>query len=246
MRFCVFALSTLPDVPTARRMQALDELDDKSVVKVIHHNHRQRVGKGKPLGLEQRMLAGLTLIQHSVDKFQIDSMSLADHTEPAMLKAFFVAALRNGRMVSWGGKRGDVALIHLRSLIHDISYPAYWQADDVDEGIHLDIERRIVSTSDPDQPMLRLDDMARRLGYPGLLRWHDVDPTSAWLEGRRQELQAHTELGALNIYLTALRLFATTGEMPQHDVARVKGKLRDDLARRDQGHLTDFLAAWRT
>ncbi|HPE80725.1 MAG TPA: hypothetical protein PKZ35_12030, partial [Gammaproteobacteria bacterium] len=58
--------------------------------------------------------------------------------------------------------------------------------------------------------------------------------------------QAFSEIAALNTYLLALRVFSVTGQVTRHDSARVQNNLRQALARRSDGHLVDFLAAWRT
>ena len=60
MRFSVFALSAVPDLPTARRILGLDDLDDKSVTKVLFHQRKQQAGAPERLGWNQQMIASMT------------------------------------------------------------------------------------------------------------------------------------------------------------------------------------------
>ena len=241
MRFSVFAVASVPDTATTRQMFGLDDLDDKSVSKVLFHRRKQQTGSSETLRWDQRAIAGISLIEHSVDKVQMESLHLPGQREEEMLQAYYRSALRNACLVSWDGARADLPLIHFRTLMHGLSYPAYWQRLRDDGDLHRVICDWLTQVPD-DRP--GLDETARKLGYPGLLRRDEDDVHAAWLQGRHAEIQAFTELTALNGYLLALRLFATTGEISRHDSARVMNKLRDELGRRDGVHLTEFLAAW--
>ena len=68
--------------------------------------------------------------------------------------------------------------------------------------------------------------------------------SDAWLLKSYADLQAFSDLNAINSYLIALRLFAVTGELNPHDGQRVVERLRDQLGTRAEAHLTAFLAAW--
>lgn len=246
MRFSVFALATVPDTATTRRLFDLHDLDDKSVAKVLFHRRKQQTGSSEQLRWDQRAIAGITLIQHSVDNLTVESLNLGTHTEDDMLHAFYRVALRNRQMVSWDGGQSGLPLIHFRTLMRGVSYPAYWQAQRQQVAtqrgeMHLDICDWLSPTAD-DRP--GLDDAARKLGLPGLLG-HDEDRVlDAWLQGRHGDVQASCEIAALNIYLLALQLFNMTGEVARHDGARVKVRLREWLGGSGSGHLGDFLAAW--
>jgi hypothetical protein len=66
----------------------------------------------------------------------------------------------------------------------------------------------------------------------------------AWLQGRHDEVQAYSDIKALNSYLLALRLFTVTGEMTGHEHEQARNRLRDELSKRDDEHLTAFATAW--
>lgn len=241
MRFSVFALATVPDTETSRRLFDLADLDDQAVAKVLYHRRKQQTGVSEDLRWDQRAIAGITLIQHSVDKLQIDTMTPASHREPEMLEAFYKAALRDGRMVCWNGVRSDIPLVHFRSLCHAIAFPAYWQTIKDRNDFHVDILEWL---SPPGNDRPGFDETARRLGAPGMLGRTADSMIEAWWEGRHGEIQAYSELAALNLYLLALRLFGITGQVTRHDGARALGSLRTMLARRDEDHLKAFASAW--
>ena len=243
MRFSVFALSSVPDTDTTRQVFGLHDLDDKAVSKVLFHRRKQQTGSSEELRWDQRAIASVTLIQHSVDKVLIESIGLAGHTERDMLQALFTAAMRDGRMVAWDSSRSGVPLIHFRSLKHALSFPAYWQTLKERDDLHVDLLDWLAGPG-VDRP--GLDETARKLGFPGMCARTEDDVYAAWLAGRHAEVQAFSEIAALNTYLLALRVFSVTGQVTRHDSARVQNNLRQALARRSDGHLADFLAAWRT
>lgn len=241
MRFSVIATSSVPDTATTRRLFDLHDLDDKSVSKVLFHRRKQQTGSSEVLRWDQRAIAGITLIQHSVDSVSVDSLTISTHSEEEMLQAFYRAVLHHGHVVSWDGERNDLPLIHFRTLLYGISAPPYWQALRERSDLHLDLSR-FLSPSPADRP--GLDETARKLALPGLLNHHEDAMVEAWLEGRYDEVQAFSDITALNVYLLALRLFATTGEITRHDNVRVKERLREVLLGREGRHLADFLTAW--
>ena len=73
-----------------------------------------------------------------------------------------------------------------------------------------------------------LDETARKLGFPGLLNRTETSVMDAWLQGRHDEVQAYSDIKALNTYLLALRLFTVTGDMTSHD----HGQAEKQAARR--------------
>ena len=241
MRFSVFALSAVPDLPTARRILELGDLDDKSVTKVLFHQRKQQPGAHERLRWSQQMIASMTLIRHTLDDVQVESMNLSTHSETDMLRAYYGHALQHGRMLSWDGARGMMSIIHLRSLLHKVSFPAYWQAERDGNELHTDISSWLASADDPSPS---LDELARQLGLPGMLGAHAGELSDAWLRQSYAELQAFSDLKALNSYLIALRVFAVTGELSRHDGEHVAQHLRESLGERGDGHLAAFLKSW--
>lgn len=241
MRYSVFAIASVPDTATTRDLFDLHDLDDKAVSKVLFHRRKQQTGSSEDLRWDQRAIAGITLIQHSVDNVHITSMHAGQYSEEDMLQAYYKAALRDGRMVSWGGDRLGLPLIHFRTVKHAMSFPPYWQAIKNGDEIHLDAQNWL-SPATSDLPTL--DETARKLGYPGMLGYSEDGVIDAWLKANGDGVCAYSDIFALNTYLISLRLFGVTGEMSRHDGARTALKLRDALAKTEAPHLAEFLAAW--
>jgi predicted PolB exonuclease-like 3'-5' exonuclease len=241
VRFVVFAIARVPDTATARRLFDLEGLDDADVAKVLAHQRKQQTGASETLRWDQAAVAGITLVQHSVDKVQVETLTGAGRGEPEMLEFFYRAALREGRTLSWDGERDSLPLIHFRSLCHSVSFPAYWQTRRERGDFNLDL-RQWLAVSGDDAP--GLDETARRLGFPGLTGLDPEQVSEAWLEGDSDPARAWTELCALNTYLMALRLFGVTGQVSRHDAARAENTLRDYLRRRGEPWIERFLAAW--
>lgn len=241
MRFVVFAIARVPDTATARRLFDLDGLDDGDVARVLAHRRKQETGSSEALRWDQAAVAGITLVQHSVDKVQVETLSGPARGEPELLEAFYRAALREGRTVCWDGERDALPLIHFRSLCHSVSFPAYWQTRRERGDFNLDL-RQWLAVSGDDAP--GLDETARRLGFPGLGALDPEQVADAWLAGDTDAASAWTELCALNSYLMALRLFGVTGQVSRHDGARAENTLRDHLRQRGEPWIERFLATW--
>lgn len=242
MRFAVFAIASVPDTASARALLDLQDLDDKAVSKVLFHRRKQQTGSSEILRWDQRAIAGMTLIQHALDRPLIDSLDLSTHAEPAMLDTWYKAVLRDGCMVSWSGDADLLALLRFRSLRHRVSYPAYWQAIEGGQAdVHLDLCDWL-SPSGDDRP--GLDDTARKLGLPGLLGAGEGEVYDAWLAGRHGDLRTYSDLVALNSYLLAVRVFSITGRISRQDGQRAEKALRSVLETRTEDHIRRFLDAW--
>lgn len=241
MQFSVFALATLPDTETTRGLFGLDDLDDKSVAKVMFHRRKQQTGHSEILRWDQRSLAGLTLIRHSLDEMHMETLTLDTHSEEQMLDAFYKTAVTGDRLVSWDGEQTLVPLIHFRTLRHELSYPAYWDAVHSARALHLDL-RSWLSPGLDDRPTL--DETARKLGFPGMLGLSDQQVSDDWLRGENAPLAAYSEVIALNTCLLAQRLFSMAGEMSREDSRHAQARLRDRLRDRPADHLQAFLDTW--
>ena len=241
MRFSVFAITSVPDTATTRGLFGLDDLDDKSVSKVLFHRRKQQTGSSEMLRWDQRAIAGISLIQHSADDLQIETLNLPAQGEREMLEAYCRAVQHNDCLVSWDAGRMELPLIRFRSMMHGLTCPAHSQAPHQGHDLQHVICDRLAPHA-ADRP--GLDETARRLGYPGLLQHQEDTLHRAWLQRRPAEFRAYSEMAALNSYLLALRLFTTTGEMPADEGGRAMDRLREVLSRRDGAHLRRFLSAW--
>lgn len=241
MRFSVVAITSVPDIATTRRLFEVTDLDDESVAKVLFHHRRKQTGSSEVLRWDQRAIASITMIQHAADEVRIESLTQGEHDEPAMLHGFFRSTHRNPQLVTWGGRCEAIPLIHFRSLLHEISYPTYWQAQREHNDLHRDL-REWLTPEAADSP--ELDETARRLGFPGLLDRTEDEAAAACLLSNYAPAQAYSELSAVNIYLIVLRLLGVLGELHGRDAIRARERLCEALNAQDVAHRTSFLAAW--
>ena len=241
MQFTVFALSTVPDTATTRRLFGLDDLDDKAVSKVLFHRRKQQTGSSEVLRWDQRAIASLTLIRHSEQGVQLESLNAPQQTEEALLGALFQAASRSSRMVAWNGEDIELPLIRFRCLKYSIGLPEYWQTRSHAAETHIDIARWICD-SETDRPTL--DGVARKLGFPGMLNRSEQTAMDAWLLGEQDEVQAFSDISALNSYLLALRLFAVRGEITRQESAAALKQLKELLVAAAPAYFSEFLSAW--
>ena len=241
MRFTVFAIASVPDTETTRRLFDLADLDDKSVSKVLFHRRKQQTGASEVLRWDQRVIAGLTLLHHAAGDLQMESMTLASHSERDMLRRFYEAAVRDGQLVSWDGERSELPLLHFRTLWHGLSFPVYWQTMGAREAGQLDLCGWL---SPPGDERPALDETARKLGYPGLLGRSEGGVYDAWLARRYEDVQAYADFAALNAFLLALRVLRVTGRLAEADGAAAEQRLRELLDRDDRPCAAEFCAAW--
>ena len=243
MHFSVFALASVADVATTRRLYALDDLDDKAVSKVLFHQRKQQTGSSEALRWDQRMLVGISVIEYDSAGLRVTSCDFSTGEERTMLDAYYAAAARNPRVVCWDGRDLDRPLLHFRSLMHRVSAPAYWNAAGGAAASHVDIR---ASLAPPGDDLPSLDVTARKLGYPGMLGRDDDDVHTAWLRREPEAVRAYVEVAALNTFLLTLRLFSMTGEIDADAAREAEDSVRAWLHQRAQTHhLAAFLDAWR-
>ncbi len=243
MQFTVVAVTRVPDVTSTRQLFEVADLDDESVARVLFHQRRQQTGSSEVLRWDQRAIAGITLLEHAVDEVRIESLTEDEHDESAMLHAFYQATLRHTQLITWGGTGEILPLLHFRTLMHEISYPSYWQAVREGREFHRDLRSCLTPEAEvADSP--GLDETARRLGFPGLLHHTEDAAAAAWLQGDFSLARAYSELRAINTYLVALRLLAVTGEVDNRDAIRTLNQLREALATQGLTYQAEFLTAW--
>ena len=243
MQFSVFALVSVPDTATTRDLFELDDLDDKAVSKVLFHRRKQQTGSSEVLRWDQRAIAGLSLIRHTADALELESISGTARNEEEMLRDFLQGVADTDRVVSWDAARHDLPWLRFRSLKYAVRLPAGWghTGHSAETAGHTDIAQWL-SGSDVDRPTL--DETARKLGFPGMLDRTENTAMDAWLAGRGEEIQAYSDLAVLNTYLLALRLFMVRGEMDRDEATAALERLPLVLGESEAQHSRDFLTAW--
>jgi hypothetical protein len=227
-------------VATLRRTRPLDDLDDKSLTKVLLHERKQLAVGNQGPGWDQQAIAALGVLRHSPDGLVVESMSLATHAEEGMLRSLFAAVADSDCAATWDASGGQMAMLRFRALLHRVSLPTAWAAEAPSQG-YIDLAGALAPAASVPP---RLGETANKLGFPGLLGSDALDVTAAWLNDQAGEIQALCELQLLNVYLVALRLFTIRGLVTRYDNDRFEGFIRDWLQDRQAQHFRRFLQAW--
>lgn len=244
MQFSVLYWSAVPDVELGRRLHELSDLDDKAVSKILFHRRKEEVGAQTDIRLVQKRFFAATLVQASPSALSVRNLNAERQGEAQLLRNVFVAAAGSDRLVTWGGVAEGWPLLNYRALQHRISVAQYSQVRRDRPDVHLDLKALLCAGSP--EAATSLNEISRVLGHPGMLGLESLDLWEAYLEGRHDTLLQRTELGALNLYLLALRVMSMTGELSQSDAARGELALRDELRGEQSWHRQDFRELWRT
>lgn len=243
MQFTVFAFSPIPDVQTARQNFRLENLSDKDVAKVLYHQRKQKTGHSEALNWDQKRIASVSLVHYSLDYVEMSSFGMHELDEPDLIGKVYQALARTGLLVTWGGDKQAMPLLHFRCMQHRISQPAYWQARNAGQEIHIDLQGQFGADPLYDPNM---NELASRFGYPGMLGMDEDKVWDAHLANDTDSVLQHSDHLALNTYLLSLELFSLNGRMSYADADRARMKLRDYLEKQGspKGRFDQFLSAW--
>jgi predicted PolB exonuclease-like 3'-5' exonuclease len=237
--FAALAVTTVPDVETARRLYGLGDLDEASVVKVLHHQNKQPGAAGTGLRPHEQRVAAVSVAALSGGELRLWTRTTVEVAEAAVLRKLFRAAGDLEALVTWRGRSGELAALRLRAMAHDLGARALFRLTDGDAR-HLALADRL----DPAATGVTLDGAALALGLPGLLGSLDRDPWEAVRAGDAQALRERGELVALNLCLIALRHWRVSGAWSHKRAREAWQVVRRALARAEPPHLRRFLAAW--
>lgn len=235
MLFSVLHAVPVPDLPTARRLHGLDDLDDRSVAKVVYHLRKQSAGD-EALRWEQCTIGGLTRVRLTAERVEIETRVQGTVTEVEMLEPLAPLAERGEPLVTWDAGRHVLPLLRYRAVALGQPMPALWDA-----AVQRDLCSAFVAHPD-DRPTL--DEIARRLGLPGLVDCAETLAIDQWLAGDGEPLRTCAESGALNLFLLALAVFQATGELSTGDAERARRLLAEALSGRTDAPSKAFMKRW--
>ena len=243
MRYTAIGIAPLPDVLTARKNYALQDLSDEDVAKVLFHRRKQD-GGGDALGWDQLRFGAVSLVQLGGPEIRVDSLVLQDNSEMEMIEAIFRALRDAPPLVTWGGSRGFLPLLQFRCLKHRRDASDYWTSFEDRRHPHMDLQQEL-SGSSVDCAMPSLDDMAQRLFLPGMLGRSDADLWDQWLQDDQQALARFADYQALNTALLALEIFFLKGRASHAEVKAQHDRLFDWISDPDRADdYAEFVQCW--
>ncbi|WP_238296801.1 3'-5' exonuclease [Methylobacterium soli] len=173
--------------------------------------------------------------------------------EARLLRTFWRFFESGGyRLVTWNGRSFDVPTLLLRSMMHGIAAPAWFQRGTKWAGYghryaldwHADLMEAMADFGASSR--LTLDEGAALVGAPGKLGAHG-SKVASWIEtGEIERVRAYCETDCLNLSILYLRWAFLTGRTcaANHDAAVESLIEYLDAQRARRSHLGAFLDAW--
>lgn len=210
MRFTAVGFSPLPDIETARHDLGLHDLSEKDVAKVLFHRRKQ-AGQGEQLGWEHSLLSVVSLIRMDERDVRIETLTLAEAGESAIIKEVLRAVKAASPLVTW--HPGFMPLLQFRCLKHRRSAADYWMR--LEDGLspHVDLRTAFGTDGTPS-----LDAMARSLRLPGMLGMQETQLWDRYLADDQLALASHADYQALNTALIGLEIFHLQGRISLNDL----------------------------
>lgn len=250
-----FAIKTIPDVDSGRRLYQLGGLDDVDVGRAMVHHRRQETGGNDALALHLHRIVAISLTLSSGDDFKVWSLGDASSDEAELVRLFFDGIEKwSPTLVSWNGTGFGLPVLYYRALRHGIVAPHYWgagernQSSQVNKGIngechrHLDL-MDILSGFDT-RAAAPLDEIAVMLGLPGEMRLCGSKVWDTWVSGQVEAIRHYCEADALNTFLIYLRFKLMRGRLTSDAYQQRCETIHERLLNRHHAHLAAFARHW--
>ena len=251
----VFDIETIPDVPGLRALYELDpELTDSDVAEIAFQRRRAAAGHDF-LQPHLHRVAAISCALREGDSLRIWSLGSAEDDEAQLIQRFYDGIDKyTPQLVSWNGGGFDLPVLHYRGLVNGVVAARYWDLGEDDREFkfnnyisryhtrHIDL-MDLLALYQP-RNNAPLDEIARLMGLPGKLGMDGSQVWGAYRDGRIAEIRNYCETDALNTWLVFLRFQLMRGAIGADHHAREIALTRATLARLEQPHWNEFLAAW--
>ncbi len=251
-----FDVETAPDLESARRLYALQGLNDADVARVMFEKRRQETGDSDFLRHHLHRIIAISAVLRHAESLRVWSLGDPGATEAELIRRFFDGIERyTPTLVSWNGSQFDLPVLHYRALLHGVSGARYWDTGDQDREFrwnnylnryherHTDLMD--VLSGYQGRAAAPLDEVARMLGLPGKLGMSGDSVWEHYQAGRIEEIRNYCEIDALNTYLIYLRWELLRGNLGPEQWQREQQLVRESLKADGRPHLATFLANWQ-
>ncbi|MBE2259241.1 MAG: 3'-5' exonuclease [Candidatus Accumulibacter sp.] len=254
-----FDIETIPDVTGLRRLHDLDPALSDDEVAELAFQHRRAANGSDFLPHHLQRVAVISCALRAGSDFRVWSLAEPEQGEGEIIQRFFDGVEKfTPQIVSWNGGGFDLPVLHYRGLLHGVTAARYWDLGDGDyadsrdfrwnnyisryHSRHLDL-MDVLAMYQP-RASVRLDELAKLLGFPGKLGMDGSKVWQAWLAGAISDVRDYCETDVLNTYLVSLRFRLLRGELSraEHDAEIVF--VRGELEKIGKPHWREFLAAW--
>ncbi|MCP5228498.1 3'-5' exonuclease [Accumulibacter sp.] len=254
-----FDIETIPDVAGLRRLHDLDPALSDDEVAELAFQHRRASHGNDFLPLHLQRVAVISCALRVGKDFRVWSLAEPEQSEGEIIQRFFDGIDKfTPQIVSWNGGGFDLPVLHYRGLIHGATAPRYWDLGDGDypdsrefkwnnyisryHTRHLDL-MDLLAMYQP-RASVRLDELARLIGFPGKLGMDGSKVWQAWLAGGMSDVRDYCETDVLNTYLVSVRFRLMRGELSRSEYEAEVSFVRAELEKVGKPHWQEFLAAW--
>ena len=254
-----FDIETIPDVAGLRRLHDLDPALSDDEVAELAFQHRRASHGNDFLPLHLQRVAVISCVLRVGKDFRVWSLAEPEQGEGEIIQRFFDGIDKfTPQIVSWNGGGFDLPVLHYRGLIHGATAPRYWDLGDGDypdsrefkwnnyisryHTRHLDL-MDLLAMYQP-RASVRLDELARLIGFPGKLGMDGSKVWQAWLAGGMSDVRDYCETDVLNTYLVSVRFRLMRGELSRSEYEAEVSFVRAELEKVGKPHWQEFLAAW--
>ncbi len=256
MNCLIFAIATVPDIDTGRRlhdMQGVDDTDVAMALSTLRYQHTD--GRSDVLPAHLQRVVAIAVLEHRQGELACHALGDEGVSEAGLIREFFSRLERHEpALISWHGSCFELPVLHYRALLHGISVPRYWDGGADEHGDRRDqyvnrFHRRHTDLMDAlsgfsGRVTASLDEISRMLGFPG---GPEQSATAAWECYQAREFQTfreHCLRAVLNTYLIYLRFELLRGHLQAHTYEQACTHLRRWLVQSGQAALQRFLQAW--
>ncbi len=249
-----FDIETVPDVEFGSDYLELEGLSAKDIATAMTFKRQQASGTDF-LPLHQHRVVAISVTFRTADSFKVWSLGDESSDEAEIVQRFFDGVGKyTPDLVSWNGGGFDLPVLHYRALKNGVQAARYWETGDDDRDFrwnnylsrfhwrHIDL-MDVLSGFQP-RSRASLDQIAVMLGFPGKLGMSGARVWEKFQEGAIGEIRNYCETDVLNTWLVYLRFEHMRGNLDDRALAKEFALVRSTLARMDQEHLNEFLAAW--
>ena len=251
----VFDIETIPDIAGLRTLYALDaQVSDADVAEMAFQMRRQKTGSDFLQHHLHRVVA-ISCVLREGDSFRVWSLGTAEDDEGALIQRFFDGIEKyTPQLVSWNGSGFDLPVIHYRGLIHGAQCARYWDMGEDDRDFkwnnyisryharHLDLMDFLAMYSG--RANAPLDDLSKLLGFPGKLGMDGSKVWEAYQQGKLAEIRNYCETDVVNTYLVYARFQLMRGQLTKASYEKECELVRSTLAKSEEVHWQEYLAAW--
>jgi len=259
MAVMVFDIETIPDVAGIRSLHELPaDLSDDEVAEFAFQQRRAITGNDFLPPHLQRVVA-ISCVLRDASHFRVLSLAEPDNDEGQIIQRFFDGIERyTPQIISWNGSGFDLPVLHYRGLMHGVSAPRYWDQGDGDyhnsrdfrwnnylnrfHSRHLDLMDVLALYQG--RANVRLDELAKLMGFPGKLGMDGGAVWDAWQQGRQAEIRDYCETDVVNTYLVYLGFERMRGHLDKTAFDAEVAHVRKALETLDAEHWYAFLDAW--